>query len=255
MVNSRDAGAMLCKDSLQLEKTLENLQLASQKMCSTDVGSLLTNIPLHETSDFLYDFILQIFILPYRLTSSGNSLFCAHTVSFYPEGISYRWTDGVAADSLFGPALTEVFLFMFKSWMHSNSFQTLLCRRFVDDILVFTNSSHFTILRDFRSVFLGGRNEQYSKFLSNQTHGEFRQNDPAVYQQKSDMKRPMLNFVPITHKRGLMKTFNYRTRNVCPFDTRWRQKERFFGRYWDDHFLKRLTVIHSRNRPGEVGLR
>ena len=82
-------------------------------MCSFDVSSLFTNVPLDETimicADALYDnpdtqpqFSKEVFV---ELMRSATS-----TVEFSFNNIMYRQVDGVAMGSPLGPALAIIFV-------------------------------------------------------------------------------------------------------------------------------------------------
>ena len=133
------------KDSFELARILENVTLPSHKMYSIDVDSLFTNVPLHETVDFLCDYISSSNIftpIPIEYLKE-LILLCTENIRFEFEGTSYRQVDGVAMGSPLGPTLADVFLAMIERQVNDNIAEFILYKRYVDDILIFTDPEQF----------------------------------------------------------------------------------------------------------------
>ena len=108
-------------------------------MCSFDVSSLFTNVPLDETimicADALYDnpdtqpqFSKEVFV---ELMRSATS-----TVEFSFNNIMYRQVDGVAMGSPLGPALANIFVGYYEEKLFSEISKPSVYFRYVDDTFV-----------------------------------------------------------------------------------------------------------------------
>ena len=101
-------------DSFTFAQTMQNLGIDPNVfMCSFDVSSLFTNVPLDETikicSDALYDNSDLQPLIPrdalVELTKSTTS-----SVEFSFNNTMYKQTDRVAMKSPFGPVLGNIFV-------------------------------------------------------------------------------------------------------------------------------------------------
>ncbi|CAH8429348.1 unnamed protein product [Dicrocoelium dendriticum] len=70
-------------------------------------------------------------------------LLCTENVRFQFEGKAYKQIDGVAMGSPLGPVLADIFLGMIERKAAACISEAKLYKRYVDDILVFTNGEHF----------------------------------------------------------------------------------------------------------------
>ena len=106
-------------------------------MCSFDISSLFTNVPLEETihicADALYcdDLNAQplipkaVFIELMKSTTSGEE--------FSFNDIMYKQTDGVAMGSPLGPALANIFVGFYEEKLFSQKSKPSAYFRYVDD--------------------------------------------------------------------------------------------------------------------------
>ena len=108
-------------------------------MCSFDVSSLFTNIPLDETiticADTLYNIPdsqpcipKEVFV---ELLHSATS-----TVEFSFDNTIYRQIDGVAMGSPLGPALANIFVGYYEEKLFSEISKPAVYFRYVDDTFV-----------------------------------------------------------------------------------------------------------------------
>ena len=98
------------KNSFELLPLLEKTDISNSVMCSFDVQSLFTNVPLSETVDFLCDYLDTnpgLVSLPTDLLKH-LILLCTKNIKFYFQGISYRQIDGVAMCSPLEPTLADI---------------------------------------------------------------------------------------------------------------------------------------------------
>ena len=108
---------------LRFAKTMQNLDIDPNVfMCSFDVSSLFTNVPLDETikicSEALYDQSNSRPVIPkdvfVELMKSATS-----SVEFSFNNTMYKQTDGVAMGSPLGPALANIFVGYYEEKLFS----------------------------------------------------------------------------------------------------------------------------------------
>ena len=101
-------------DSFIFAKTMQNLDIERNVfVCSFDVSSLFTNVPLDKTikicSEAFYDKSDSQSVIPtdvfFELVKIATS-----SVDFSFNNTMYKQTDGVAMGSPLGPALTNIFV-------------------------------------------------------------------------------------------------------------------------------------------------
>ncbi|VDO98135.1 unnamed protein product [Schistosoma margrebowiei] len=99
-------------DSFELINYLKDINIKTKTMCSFDVNTLFTNVPLMKTIDILCDFISSKNLpLPFPVkTLKDLLLLCTDNVKFTFEGEHFRQIDGVAMGSPLGPLLADVFM-------------------------------------------------------------------------------------------------------------------------------------------------
>ena len=104
-------------------------------MCSVDVQSLFTNIPLHETIDYICGVVesrkLSIPI-PTELLKD-TILLCTENVRFNFLVSPYKQVDEVAVGSPLSPVLADFFMIMIKESMIHDIEKLHLYKRYVDD--------------------------------------------------------------------------------------------------------------------------
>ena len=139
------------KNSYEFKQSVCSLSPPSTAfMCSYDVTSLFTNIPLAETIDIICNTIFptgnEIF---HNFNKTDFHSFLTLTVSdplFVFDGVYYTQRDGVAMGSPLGPTLANVFLAHHENiWLADcpQSFKPSSYYRYVDDTFtVFSNKSH-----------------------------------------------------------------------------------------------------------------
>ena len=100
------------QDSFELVRIISDLNVKNHKFASFDVNSLFTNVPLHETVNFIGDYISVNGIkLDLPLDELKKLiLLCTENVSFNFQDAYYRQIDGVAMGSPLGPILANIFM-------------------------------------------------------------------------------------------------------------------------------------------------
>lgn len=129
------------KDTFEFIESFRDASLSTNGyLCSFDVVSLFTNVPLVETIDIcaaaLYhnstierpDLSENAFRQLLHMVTSG--------VEFSFEDVMYRQSDGVAMGSPLGPVLANIFVGYYESLISSSEYPEFY-RRFVDDSLAY----------------------------------------------------------------------------------------------------------------------
>ena len=117
-------------------------------MCSFDVSSLFTNVPLDETIQICLD---KLYALPDPPTLPRSVLkvllaFATKKSHFIFDGQYYDQVDGVAMGSPLGPVLANIFMCHFEEkWVLSNNSRPSVWFRYVDDIFTLFESKHAAI--------------------------------------------------------------------------------------------------------------
>ena len=124
-------------DSFKFAKTMQNLDIDPNVfMCSFDVFSLFTNVPLDETikicSEALYDQsnsrpVIPMDVFVELMKSTPSSL------EFSFNNTMYKQTDGVAMGSPLGPALANIFVGYYEEKLFSQVQKPPIYFRYVDD--------------------------------------------------------------------------------------------------------------------------
>ena len=105
-------------------------------MCSFDVSSLFTNVPLDETIQICLD---KLYALPDpptlpRSVLKGLLEFATKKSHFIFDGQYYDQIDGVAMGSPLGPVLANIFMCHFEEeWVFNNNARPSIWFRYVDD--------------------------------------------------------------------------------------------------------------------------
>ena len=132
------------KDSCQFVDILRSHQVpASAHMCSFDVVSLFTNVPLDETIDICTDVLYRNDSVdtPWLSETAFRKLMSLVTtgMEFSFNDIMYRQVDGVAMGSPLGPVLANIFVGYSESLINESMWPQVYVR-FVDDSFTYFDS-------------------------------------------------------------------------------------------------------------------
>ncbi|KAA3679319.1 uncharacterized protein DEA37_0000788 [Paragonimus westermani] len=220
------------KDSFELISDLENINLANELMCSIDVQSLFTNVPLHETIDFIGELVEMSHItlpLPNDILREAL-LLCTENISFRFLDRCYRQIDGVAMGSPLGPILADFFMLKIERELATDIAGLSYYKRYVDDTLAFSRSKQAidNLVQRLNSchpnlkVTCEFGTDNCLPFLdiliSRREDGSIKR---AVYR-KSTWSGQYLNFssfTPVHHKRALVNTLFTQARRICTQDS------------------------------------
>ena len=234
-----------CQHIEQLTEECEDLD--SKFMCSFDVVSLFTNVPLDETIQICLDSLYRDpnisppMNVPEELLK--KLLIKATTeVEFSFNGQLYRQIDGVAMGSPLGPILANIFMGHLEASIADNKLP-ILYDRFVDDTF-----SVFNCESD-AEVFLNELNALHAKCrftMEREVNGQLPFMDVLLAKADGKLLRSVYrkptfrglytrwdSFCSTTYKTGLIKSLTTRARKICSEETF--QNERSFLR---DIFLK-----------------
>ena len=128
------------RDTFDFVELLSELSVPSEGcLCSFDVVSLFTNVPLSDTVDICADALFRN-SLPTPTLSEASfrrlMLMVTSGVEFSFDNVMYRQCDGVAMGSPLGPVLANIFVGYCESRVSPEAFPPLYCR-FVDDSFAF----------------------------------------------------------------------------------------------------------------------
>ena len=132
------------KDSFAFIDLLkENAVYSSGHMCSFDVVSLFTNVPLEETIDICANALYRNDDAEPTALSEDSFRTLLRTVTsgveFSFNGTMYRQIDGVAMGSPLGPVLANIFVGYWESCVPDKAWPSLYCR-FVDNSFAYFES-------------------------------------------------------------------------------------------------------------------
>ena len=227
----------LCKlslrDSFEFVDLIEDINMNNKQMCSFDVSSLFTNVPLLQTVNFICEYIDAFSVtLPIPTASLKELLLrCTFNIQFKFDGTLYNQIDGVAMGSPLGPLLSDIFMSSLEQGFLCDTIRSMpFYRRYVDDVFIILdnhtdispvlelfNNAHPAIrftselenngVLNFLDVLLSKRPDgslQRSVFRKSTWTGQYTH---------------FLSFVPLRQKRNLVKTLTHRAKRICTPDT------------------------------------
>ena len=200
-------------------------------MCSFDIESLFTNVPLHETTDLIVNNTstaqLESFGLNKKVFPKLLDIAAHHSV-FSFEGSLYTQVDGVSMGSPIGPSYANSFLCHHETtWLNDCpiSFKPIFYKRYIDDtFLIFEHQSHFQLFLDYLnsrhpSIKFTCEVEEEGKlsFLDTTITNNNGQFSTSTYRKKTftGLGLHYLSFLPPIYKFNSIKTLLTRAYNVC----------------------------------------
>ena len=251
------------KNSYEFAKFITGIPNNNYIMCSFDIKSLFTNIPLDETIEIILN----------QTTPCVNSKFnnfsreqlrsllelTAKNSFFTFNNKLYRQLDGVAMGTPCGPTLANIFLCFYETrWLQDCplNFKPQIYRRYVDDTFLLFNNHHQI------NQFLNYLNNKHKniKFtcdieennslpfldiLINKTNSEF---TTSIYRKNTYTGLGMhyLSFEPVKFKINAIKTLIYRAYHICSSYLAIHNEIEFLKKFFHDNgypdsiFLKQI---------------
>ena len=217
------------KDSFSFADWTKQHRYNGGIMCSFDVKSLFTNVPLDETIQICLD---KLYTHPKPPTLPRAVLkklleFATKKSHFLFDGKYYDQIDGVAMGSPLGPVLANIFMCNFEEkWVMTGNIQPSIWFRYVDDtftmfdnkitanqFLQYLNSCHNNI--KFTIEF--EENDQIPFLDVLIKHSEQRKLSTSVYRKKTftGLYTKWDSFTPRKYKINLIRSLTYRYFRIC----------------------------------------
>ena len=217
------------KDSFSFADWAKAYPHNQEVMCSFDVSSLFTNVPLDETIQICLE---KLYALPDPPTLPRHVLkvlleYVTKKSHFIFDGDYYDQIDGVAMGSPLGPVLANIFMCYFEEkWITQNSSRPTVWFRYVDDVftlfktkdsanrfLQFLNNCHKNI--KFTIEFEENGKIPFLDILLKRTH----QNNfsTSIYRKKTftGLYTKWDSFTPRKYKINLIRTVAFRCFRIC----------------------------------------
>ena len=220
------------RDSFEFCQNIDSFQnahnTADMFMCSFDITSLFTNIPLEQTLKICLDTLYrddQIGKPPVPENLMKKLLMKATTdVEFSCNNVMYSQVDGVAMGSPLGPVLANIFVGYCEDQMEEDKWP-LFYNRFVDDTFtIFTNEQHST-------EFFAAVNKLHPSLrftMEREENGILPFMDVAVRRTSGGLERSVYrkptftglytrwdSFSPTNQKISLMRSLTSRAHKIC----------------------------------------
>ena len=250
------------KNSYDFANFITSLEDSSKYiMCSFDIESLFTNIPLDETIEII---ISKLFSEPNNTfhgfsKSEFKSLLSLATKSstFLFDDKLYRQIDGVAMGTPCGPTLANIFLsFHEQNWLNNcpPEFKPKVYKRYVDDtfllfenpdqienFLQYLNEQHPNIR--FTREIESGDSLSFLDILITKVDNKF---ETSIFRKETftGLGTHFLSFEPLIYKINAMKTLIYRAYHLS---------SDYFKFNNEIHFLK--TFFHNNGFPDNMFFR
>jgi hypothetical protein len=134
-------------DSFSFANNIRNLKFSGDViMCSFDIKSLFTNVPVSETIKICADAMFEQNLNTTQLNRAefiDLMTLATCNVEFSFNGMMYRQTEGVAMGSQLGPILANIFVGFYEAKLFSMVSKPLVYTRYVDDTFaVFVDEHH-----------------------------------------------------------------------------------------------------------------
>ena len=215
------------KDSFEFASWVRNHQLSGKShLCSFDVSSLFTNIPIDETIEICIHRLENSSHPPSIPTKQLRKLFQYATKKshFLFNGTMYDFTDGMAMGSPLAPVMADIFMIDFEEkFIKRNipSFSPSIWKRYVDDTFCIFESSESAL--------------KFLNFLNNCHH-----NIKFTYEGEQDNKLPFLD-VLVEKVEGNIKTSIFHKKTFTGLYTKW---DSFTTRKYKINLIRTLTYRH-----------
>ena len=218
------------KDSFSFADWAKTYSHNNEFMCSFDVSSLFTNVPLDETIQICLDKLYALSNPPAMLPRSALKdllVFATKKSHFVFDGQYYDQVDGVAMGSPLGPVLANIFMCHFEEkWVMNSSIRPAIWFRYVDDTFtLFDNKESAVKFLDY----LNSRHDHIKFTIEFEQHSEIPFLDivikrhhnssfsTSIYRKKTftGVYTKWDSFTPRKYKINLIRTLTYRCFRIC----------------------------------------
>ena len=257
------------KDTFEFVDKVRNLNVKNAWMCSLDVSSLFTQVPLKETIDFVCNHISENhkdFELPVADLQELLYLCCSN-IQFMFDGRLYRQTNGLSMGSALAPVLADLFMMMLEQ-KHATLLSGLQAYfRYVDDTFVVCESMHacnnlleqlntwhpnikFTIEHE-----LEGSLSFLDVLMTRTTDGTLMR---RVFHKKTWTGQYLHfnSYCPLRRKIVLVKTLYTRTERICSpevLDSELDKVRKVLNKNgYPDYFIERHKPTHTVSRTDHI---
>lgn len=197
-------------------------------MCSFDVPSLFTNVPLRETINICADSLYEGDITPPPFPKDvfmELMTLCTSSVELSFDNVMYSQVDGVQMGSPLGPALADIFVGYHEMLLFGKVSKPFVYVRYVDDTFA-TFSNEFEAVNFFNelnslhkclSFTMEGEKDNCLPFLGvfvGRSRGGFL---TSIYRKPTftGLYLNWCSFAPTSRKINLVKTLVYRALKIC----------------------------------------
>ena len=223
------------KDTFQFCERIEEFNaeycgknVESLFMCSFDIKSLFTNVPLEETINIClqtlyHDENVTRPIVPEELFKK-LMMKATTEVEFSYDDVMYKQIDGVAMGSPLGPALANIFVGYLEGKIHRSKFP-LLYHRFVDDTFAIfeDNSGALRFFEDLNRLHpnlqftMESENENKLPFMDVEVKKTSEELRRTVYRKPTftGLYTPWDSFCPRLQKINLIRCLTHRAIKIC----------------------------------------
>ena len=180
-------------------------------------------------------------------------------IRFEFEGNAYKQVNGVAMGRPLEPLLAAVFLVMIERKVHENIAKAFPYKRYVDDILIFTDNDYFnTFLQLLNSTHpnLSVSHEKETNDCFNFLDIKMKKrrdgtSQRSVYRKAtcSGQYLQFFSFASMAYKRELVKTLYHRTRTICSSDTLRKEEQFLKVTLMHNGHPEKFIALHFKNEP------
>ena len=216
------------KDSFSFVEVIRKNAFLPSNMCSFDIKSLFTNVPVDETINIclneLYNSGLTAPSIPKDVCLSMLNM-AVKNVEFRFNSYIYKQIDGVAMGSPLGPILANIFVGYFETLLFSKYQKPINYIRYVDDIFVSYNDeynieelfSKISNLHPNLKFTIEKEKDNCLPFLDVHLLRTSSELLTTVYRKPTFAGQyiPFQSFCPLSQKLGLISCLVFRAHKIC----------------------------------------